>query len=152
MVRITTLVVAALALTLGAGCVSSKRGDVYSRDDARRTQTVEWATVEHIRPVQIEGTQSDIGAAAGAVVGGIAGSAVGDGTGRALAVAAGAIIGGIFGSATEEATTRSQGMEITVRRKGGESIAIVQAGDPGEFAVGQRVRILRGYGETRVSP
>jgi len=151
MLRSFSIFVAIAAMLFSAGCVSSKRGDVYSRDDARRVQQVEYATVVEVRPVQIEGTKSGIGTVAGGVIGGIAGSGVGGGTGRGIATAVGAIVGGIVGSAAEEAGTRNQGMEITVRDEKGKVFAIVQAGEPAEFAVGQRVRILRGYGETRVT-
>lgn len=151
MLRPITIFVAALALTLGAGCASSKRGDVYSRDDARRVQQVEYGTVVEVRPVQIEGTQSGIGSVAGGVIGGIAGSSVGDGTGSALGAAVGAVVGGLFGTAAEEAGTRAQGMEITVRDEKGKVFAIVQEGNPDEFTPNQQVRILRGYGETRVT-
>lgn len=150
--RSLTIIIAALAIVLSAGCASSKRGDVYSRDDARRVQQVEYGTVVEVRAVQLEGTQSGIGTAAGGIIGGIAGSSVGDGTGSALGAAVGAVVGGLFGTAAEEAGTRAQAMEITVRDENGNIFAIVQEGDPAEFAPNQRVRILRGYGETRVTP
>ena len=37
-------------------------GGVYSRDEARQTQTVEYGQIDEVRPVIIEGTQSGIGA------------------------------------------------------------------------------------------
>jgi outer membrane lipoprotein SlyB len=72
--------VTSTALTLG-GCASSLKGDVYSRDDARTPQIVRKGTIESLRPVQVEGTKTPIGAGAGAVVGGVAGSSIG-GNGR----------------------------------------------------------------------
>ena len=91
------LVIAVFSLTLLA-CATSRSGDVYSRDDTRKIQTVRMGVVESVRTVKIEGTQSNIGTATGAVVGGIAGSSVGSG-GRDSAVAAvlGAVVGGIAG-------------------------------------------------------
>ena len=65
--------ISSTALTLG-GCASSLKGDVYSREDARTPQVVRMGTIESLRPVQLEGTKTPIGAGAGAVVGGIAGS------------------------------------------------------------------------------
>ena len=38
------------------GCKSSLTGDSYSRDEARRVQTVRMGTIESLRPVKIEGT------------------------------------------------------------------------------------------------
>ena len=71
---VVTLMLGAL-LALG-GCASSLSGDVYSRDDARAPQTVRMGTVESVRLVQIEGTKTVIGPAAGAAIGGVAGSSV----------------------------------------------------------------------------
>lgn len=65
-----------VSLLLG-GCQSSLTGDSYSRDEARRVQTVRMGTIESLRPVKIEGTKTPIGGGAGAIVGGVAGSAVG---------------------------------------------------------------------------
>ena len=37
------------------GCQSSLTGDSYSRDEARRVQTIRMGTIESLRPVKIEG-------------------------------------------------------------------------------------------------
>ena len=73
------LVLCAAAGVLFSGCVSQKTGDVYTRDEALREQSVRRASVESVRPVKIEGTRSGVGAVAGGAVGGIAGSTVGTG-------------------------------------------------------------------------
>ena len=57
-----------VSLLLG-GCQSSLTGDSYSRDEARRVQTVRMGTIESLRPVKIEGTKTPIGGGAGAIVG-----------------------------------------------------------------------------------
>ena len=103
---------AATALTVLAGCASSNRGDVYSRGEARREQSVRLATVESVRPVTIEGTKTPIGAVAGGAVGGIAGSGVGHGRGSSIAGVLGAVGGGLAGAAIEEGVTRKQGVEV----------------------------------------
>jgi outer membrane lipoprotein SlyB len=140
----------ALSATL-AGCATSKSGDVYSREEALREQTVRLATVESVRPVTIQGTRSGIGAAAGGVVGGVAGTGVGHGKGSTIAGVLGAVGGGIAGQAIEEGTTRRSGVEITVRLQNGELRAIVQE-ETDKFVPGQRVRLLTSGGATRVSP
>jgi outer membrane lipoprotein SlyB len=148
----TRLVLAALAASAAlAGCATSKSGDVYSRDEALREQTVRLATVESVRPVTIQGTRSGIGAAAGGVVGGVAGSSVGHGKGSTIAGVLGAVGGGVAGQALEEGTTRKPGVEITVRLQNGELRAIVQE-ETDKFAPGQKVRLLTSGGITRVSP
>ena len=115
------------AMLLGlAGCTSNLSGDTYSRDEARRVQTVRLGTIESLRPVQIEGTKTPIGAGAGAVIGGIGGSSVGGGRGSAVAAVIGAVAGGMLGAAAEEGLTRTQGVEITVREDDGSLRAYVQ--------------------------
>ncbi|HYG54094.1 MAG TPA: hypothetical protein VD965_02230 [Burkholderiales bacterium] len=147
-VLITVMATAAVL----AGCATSKSGDVYSRSEAQREQTVRLATVESVRPVTIEGTRSGIGAAAGGVAGGVAGSGVGHGRGSAIAGVLGAVGGGVAGQAIEEGVTKKNGVEITVRLDNGELRAIVQEETENKFAAGQKVRLLTAGGVTRVSP
>lgn len=143
---------ALLWAALLAGCVSSKAGDVYSRDQARTEQSVRLGTIESVREVRIEGTKSGIGAVAGGVTGGIAASTIGHGTGSAVAAAVGAIAGGLAGAAAEEGITKSSGFELVVKLDNGQTIAVVQAVDANTtFQPGDRVRVLSGQGVTRVS-
>lgn len=146
-----TLSLLMISLALLAGCATSKSGDVYSRDQARREQTIRMGVVESVRAVQLEGTKSPVGTVAGAAVGGIAGSSLGGGKGSVVAAVIGAVAGGLAGSAIEEGATRKQAMEITVKADNGRLIAIVQEGDPREFQPGDRVRIITSGGESRVS-
>jgi len=151
--RKSVLVVAftTMSLLLG-GCASSLTGDSYSRDEARRVQTVRMGTIEALRPVKIEGTKTPIGGGAGAVVGGVAGSAIGGGRGSIVAAVIGAVAGGLAGSAAEEGITRTQGVEITVREDDGSTRAYVQAVQENEiFRVGERVRIMTVDGTSRVN-
>lgn len=146
---VTGLVLLAVLLS---GCVGSKAGDVYSRDQARTEQSVRMGTIEAARGVQIEGTKSGIGAVAGGVTGGIAASTIGHGTGSAVAAAVGAIAGGLAGAAAEEGLTKSSGLELVVKLDNGQTIAVVQAADTNTtFQPGDRVRVLSGQGITRVS-
>ena len=69
----------------------------------------------------------------------------------AAATVIGAVAGGLAGSAVEEGATRTPGVEVTVRLDNGQYLAVVQA-DGGEgFRAGERVRVLRDGGTTRVS-
>lgn len=149
--KLFTATVVALSLALG-GCASSLTGDTYSRDEARKVQTVRMGTIEMLRPVKIEGTKTPIGAGAGAVIGGVAGSGVGGGRGSAVAAVIGAVAGGLLGAATEEGLTRTQGVEITVREDDGNLRAYVQEVDPAQqFRVGDCVRIASVNGASRVT-
>lgn len=146
-----TLSLLLIAAALLAGCASSKSGDVYSRDQARREQTIRMGIVESVRPVTMEGTKSAVGPMAGAAVGGIAGSTLGHGKGSAVTAVIGAVAGGLAGAAIEEGVTRRQALEITVKLDNGQFLAIVQEGDATEFRPGDRVRLLSTGGETRVT-
>ncbi len=137
---------------LSIGCASSLKGNVYTRDEARTPQIVRMGTIESLRPVQIEGTKTKIGAGAGAVVGGVTGSSVGRGKGSSVMAVIGAVAGGLAGAAIEEGITRTQGVEITVQQDDGKLRAYVQEVDEGEiFRVGDRVRIKEVNGNARVS-
>ena len=144
------LVGIAVMLAMLGACASSNSGSVYSRDEARKVQTVKMGVVESVRTVKLEGTKSPVGTAGGAVVGGVAGSTVGGGKGQAIATVLGAIVGGLAGSAAEEGLTRKDGLEITVKLDSGTMIAVVQEADD-QFQPGERVRILESGGTTRVS-
>ena len=148
--RITQLLAIGLLSVFLAACASSNSGSVYSRDEARKVQTVKTGVVESVRQVKIEGTKTPIGTVAGGAVGGIAGSSVGHGRGSAVGAVVGAVVGGIAGAAAEEGITRKDGLEITVKLDGGGLIAIVQEADE-VFKAGERVRILENGGTSRVS-
>lgn len=142
---------AAAALLALGGCAPTRSGDVYQRGEALRAQSVEFGTIESLRPVMIEGGQPGVGVVGGAALGGIAGSTVGGGTGQVAAAVAGAILGGIAGSAIEKDVTKANGVELTVRLDSGRIVAIVQEGSGAEFRPGDRVRVTSDGYTTRVS-
>lgn len=148
--RITRLLTVGLLTVFLAACASSNSGSVYSRDEARKVQTVKTGVIESVRQVKLEGTKSPVGTIAGGAVGGIAGSSVGGGRGSAIAAVIGAVAGGLAGSALEEGITRKDGVELTVKLDGGGMIAIVQEADE-VFTAGEKVRILETGGVARVS-
>lgn len=145
----STLFILCISIILCA-CASSNSGSVYSRDEARKLQTVKMGVIESVRTVKIEGTKTPIGSAAGAAVGGVAGSSVGHGKGSAVAAVVGAVVGGLAGAAAEEGLTRQDGYELTVKLDSGALVAIVQEADE-EFKPGDPVRLIESGGTTRVS-
>ncbi len=132
------------------GCASSMSGGAYSRGQARQVQEVKMGVVESVRQVRLEGTKSAVGTGAGAIVGGVAGSNIGQGKGSTIGAVLGAVAGGLAGSAIEEGTTRKDGLEITVKLDNGRMIAVTQEADE-PFVAGERVRVLSGGGVTRVT-
>ena len=143
------LAIGLLSLVLGV-CATSNSGSVYSRDDARKVQTVRTGIVESVRSVKLEGTKTPVGTIAGGAIGGIAGSSIGHGNGSTIAAVLGAVVGGLAGSAAEEGLTRKDALEITVKIDGGQLVAIVQEADE-QFRAGDRVRLIESGGTTRVS-
>ena len=149
--KITALFLFAVVALYITGCASSRSSEVYSRDQARQVHTVETGTVESVKEVMIEGTKTPVGVAAGGVAGGVLGSTIGKGSGLTLATVAGALAGAAAGAAAEEGLTSKKGLEIVVKKDGGETIVVVQEADVAIYP-NDRVRILRGPdGTTRVS-
>jgi outer membrane lipoprotein SlyB len=144
--------VSLLTLMLSA-CADNLSGDVYTREEARKSMQVRYGWVESTRPVAIEGERGFVGQAGGGVIGGVAGSTIGHGAGQALGTAVGAVAGAVAGGAAQERMTRAQGAEIIVRLDGGETMAVVQEVESiNQFRAGQRVRIMRGNdGSSRVT-
>jgi outer membrane lipoprotein SlyB len=149
--KVSKLILVAFITVFLAACASSNSGSVYSRDDARKVQTVKTGVVESVRTVKLEGTKTPIGTVAGGAIGGIAGGSIGSG-GRTSAVGAviGAVVGGLAGAATEEVVTRKDALEITVKLDGGALIAIVQEADEA-FKPGDKVRIVENADTSRVT-
>jgi outer membrane lipoprotein SlyB len=142
------LIVAALASL--AAC-STTSPDVVQRGDAQRLSQVQDATVLTVRPVVVDGSQSGIGGASGAVIGGVAGSSVG-GHRESIAVGViGAVAGAVVGNAIERAGTREDAFEILVQLRNGERRAIVQAKGAETFNPGDAVILVTTGGKTRVT-
>ncbi len=151
---VTRVAVALVAVGLLAGCAttSSLSGSSYERRQVRTEQTVRIGVVESVREVEIEAGEAVVGTATGAVVGGVAGSTIGGGRGQVLSTVIGAVAGGIAGNLAEKGIRRERGVEITVRLRNGDLIAVTQAADPREeFRAGDEVRVLSGGGVTRVT-
>lgn len=145
------LIALAVAAAYMTGCAQSKSGKVYTRDEARKVQTIEMGTVDSVKEVLIEGTKTPVGTAAGGVAGGVLGNQIGGGGGKAVATVFGVLIGAAAGSAAEEGITRKKGLEIVVNKDNGQTIVVVQEADV-MFAQGDRVRIVRSNtGNIRIS-
>ena len=143
-----TALVSALALL--AGC-STTSPDVISRNEAQRMSTVLDGVVLSTRPVVVEGNQSGLGGATGAVVGGIAGSGVGGRRDHPVGGVIGAVVGGVVGNAAERMGTREDAVELLVQLKNGERRAIVQAKGEEALNPGDSVIIVTTGGRVRVT-
>jgi outer membrane lipoprotein SlyB len=84
------------------------------------------------------------------VVGGVGGSAIGQGRGSAVAAVLGAVAGGVAGHVAEQGLTAKRGVEVTVKLDNGRMVAITQEADE-TFRPGDRVRILSDGATSRVT-
>jgi outer membrane lipoprotein SlyB len=144
-----SILAAAVALALTA-CATSNP-DVVPVYQAQRVSQVYDATVLSVRPVTIDGIQSGVGAGAGAIVGGIAGSTVGGGSGAAVATVLGAVVGGVAGNAIERDSTTQNGIEILLQLSNGQRRAVVQGVTGESWVPGDPVVLIVSGGYARVA-
>jgi len=90
-----------------------------------------------------EEPDNHVGAVAGAVVGGLAGHAIGAGSGRSVATVLGALGGGVAGNAIEKKVRRVTVWTTTVTFKDGSVASYERTSDPG-LAPGDVVAIEAG--------
>ncbi len=135
--------------SLMAAC-STTSPDVIKPGDAQRLSQVSDAVVLGVRAVTVEGSQSGLGGATGAVVGGIGGSAVGNNKTAAVVAVVGAVVGGVVGNTVERFGTREDALEILLQMANGERRAIVQAKGSETFNPGDPVILVTTGGKTRV--
>jgi outer membrane lipoprotein SlyB len=123
------------------GC-SLHSGATYDRGEMGAPSTFKKGVILSVRDVKIKGTESGVGAAAGATAGGLAGSTFGGSTAtRALGGLGGAVIGGIIGHTTENVITGGDASEFIVQPDSGKPYSIVQVNDE-ELKAGERILII----------
>jgi len=99
--------------------------------------------VESVRTITTRAHGSGVGAAGGAILGGLLGNQVGGGHGRQLATVAGAVGGAVVGNQVEGNTKATQSFEIRVRLDNGTLRTFHQHSAP-RWRNGDRVRIVKG--------
>ncbi|MFS2015283.1 glycine zipper 2TM domain-containing protein [Massilia sp. CT11-108] len=99
--------------------------------------------VESTRELITRADGSGIGAAGGAIVGGLLGNQVGSGHGRQAMTVAGAIGGAIAGNQIEKRVEATRSYETVVRMNDGSTRAVSQAAEP-QWHDGDHVRIVDG--------
>ena len=99
--------------------------------------------VESIREINTRAQGSGIGAAGGAILGGLLGNQVGGGHGRQLATVAGAVGGAVVGNQVEGNMKATHSYEIRVRLDDGSARTFHQQNAPG-WHQGDRVRVVNG--------
>ena len=99
--------------------------------------------VESVRAIKHRAQGSGLGAAGGAVIGGLLGNQIGDGSGRQIATVAGAVGGAVVGNQVEGNMKATTSYEIRVRLDDGTLRTFQQASQP-QWRNGDRVRIVKG--------
>ncbi|MDC8760051.1 glycine zipper 2TM domain-containing protein [Janthinobacterium fluminis] len=99
--------------------------------------------VESVREITTRAEGSGVGAAGGAVLGGLLGNQVGGGHGRQLATVAGAIGGAVAGNQIEGNMNARRSYDVKVRLDNGNTRTIHQTAQPG-WRAGDQVRIVNG--------
>ena len=142
-----------LSILIITGCAnSSQRPDVVDRSVAQKVQSVTFAMVVDIDRVVIAGNRA-VGAAAGAVIGAAAGQSATDSEVESgIAGVLGGLVGSAVGSAIGDAATRKDAIELLLELDNGKTISIIQEESQYMFAVGQRVKIIKSSGKSRVLP
>ncbi len=140
-----------IAVALALSACATSNPNVVPVYQAQRVSHVYDATVLTVRPVTIDGSQSGLGAGAGAIVGGIAGSAIGGGNGAAIATVLGAVVGGVAGNAIERDSTTQNGVEIIVQMRDGQRRAVIQGVTADAWAPGDPVIVIVSGSNARIA-
>ena len=124
------------------GKPATKKLEVAAADSGRN-----WCSncgnVESVRTIKQRAEGSGLGAAGGAIVGGLLGNQIGGGTGRTIATAAGAIGGAVVGNQVEGNMKATTSYEIRVRLDDG-TLRTFRQSSPPAWRSGDRVRIVKG--------
>lgn len=142
--------IAGISVLALAAC-APQSGERVSANQAGVAQTVSFGTVTGARNVIVEGGKGS--ELAGAVVGGVAGAALGNQVGRGVGQDVATVVGGtagvVAGQSAGRAAASANSIEWQVRLDNGQTIAVIQAQPT--FAVGQRVQVISGGGQTRLA-
>jgi outer membrane lipoprotein SlyB len=154
-VLILSIVFSGVVLLI-SGCARNISSSTYDAQTLGSADNVYECVVVSTRRVQVEEgdylENNKTGALMGAVAGGAVGQAFGGGRGRILTTAGGALLGGAAGAVAEKALKSQEGLEYVVRLNSGQLKTVVQGLDsalqPGQAAL----LIVNDKGRSRVVP
>lgn len=145
-------IVLPLSASLLCACASEQPAQPVSMS-TQGTTMVRRAIVVNVRDVTVQGEarpSSGLVSFAGAILGGIAGSKIGNGNGSAAASIGGAVAGGMAGQHVEQSGGARRYVELTVRfDNGDERTYTVGFGE--DFRVGDTVQVTATNAVTRIS-
>lgn len=151
--KIHKSLVGLISILVATSCVSSTSSlqpEVVSRIDAQKQQYVVFGTIRDTNKVTIEDDR-EVGALAGAAVGGKIGKEITDSEPEQdIATVLGAMVGASIGS--EIAANKREGIELLIETDSGSFVSIIQEIGIYSFFNGQKVRIIKRNGKSRVIP
>lgn len=109
---------------------------------ASKVKCAECGVIESVRQVEQRGEGTGLGAAGGAVVGGLLGHQVGGGRGKDVMTVVGAVGGAVAGNEIEKQVKSTTGYEITVRFDDGSSRMFPS--NESTWRSGDKVKIVNG--------
>jgi len=139
------LVLFPIFLILLSSCGTNPR--MVSGEDAQKILDTQFGTVVDVQAVTIRGERSQVGAAAGAIIGGLAGNLVDNGKFREILIAGGAMFGGVIGYYAPVKLGEHNGFQYVISIDGkNRPMTIIQGSDGKDkgYTVGQRVTIVFG--------
>lgn len=144
----TVLLIITLLL---AGCAGDQYGIGGKPAADAPKEVVKLGVIESVTPIEMDASSGG-GSSVGGIFGQVGGANTGGGRGAAVGSILGTVLGGTLGHQAGIAT--KPGLEIWVKLDGeeGKSTYVMQPGKPDAFKVGDRVRVVRKKGETRVEP
>ena len=142
-----------VVIFITSSCVNnSLQPDVVSRSDAQKQQYVVFGTIMDVSIVTIEGDR-EVGAAAGAAIGAAVGRNTTDSEPESdIATVLGGLVGSAIGSEIGSAVTKKDGVELLIETESGSFISIIQEVGNFSYNTGQKVRIIKRNGKSRVIP
>ena len=151
--KIHKSLVGLISILVATSCVSSTSSlqpEVVSRIDAQKQQYVVFGTIRDTNKVTIEVVR-EVGALAGAAIGGKIGKEITDSEPEQdIATVLGAVVGASIGS--EIAANKREGIELLIETDSGSFVSIIQEIGIYSFFNGQKVRIIKRNGKSRVIP
>ena len=103
----------------------------------------ECGVIESTREIATSGEGTGLGAAGGAVVGGLLGHQVGGGRGQQVATVVGVVGGAVAGNEVEKRVKSTKSYEVTVRMDDGSTRVIHEASAP-TWRAGDQVKVVDG--------
>ena len=129
-----------LYLAVGlAACAPTPIDTPIAAPDIGRTRNLSYGVIVALRNIEVR-NQTGIGTAGGAATGRLVG---GDPRSNIIGAIAGAIIGGVAGTALEKTVNAGNAVEFIIREDNGQTISVVQINEDA-LRPGERIIVSRG--------